>query len=139
MISARRCVAALLVIAASCGRPSAAPVTTPRVAPNPNVISREELQDPAILGMDAVRAIRFLRPTFFRASGPQSFINGSAGLVQYSLDFGPLQPASWLAALPPLSLQTLFEIRYLDAADAQNRFGLNANGGPVIVLLSNRQ
>ena len=139
MIAARHCFAALLVIAASCGPSSASPAPTPRVVTNPNVISREELQDPAIWGMDAVRAIRFLRPTFFRTSGPQSFADRSAGVVQFSFDFGPLQPASELAAFPPLSLRSLFEIRYLDAADAQNRFGVNANGGPVIVLLSNRQ
>jgi hypothetical protein len=38
-----------------------------------------------------------------------------------------------------LRTDLLYEIRYLDVSDAQNRFGLNANGGPVIVLLSNKQ
>lgn len=139
MVAARLCLAAMLVIAASCARPSASTATSPRAATNPNVISREELQDPVILGMDAVRAIRYLRPAFFRTTGPQSFINASAGLVQFSLDFGPVQPADQLASFPSLSLITLFEIRYLDANEAQNRFGINANGGPVIVLLSNKQ
>lgn len=139
MVATRFCRTALLVIAASCASPSASPVSNPRPATNPNVISREELQDPVIMGMDAVRAIRYLRPTFFRSSGPQSFANGSAGSVQFSLDFGPVQPGSQLAALPSLSLQTLYVIRYLDLNEAQNRFGLNANGGPVIVLVSNKQ
>jgi hypothetical protein len=30
----------------------------------------------------------------------------------------------------------LFEVRYLDIAEATNRFGINANGGPVIVILN---
>ena len=30
------------------------------------------------------------------------------------------------------------EVRYLNADQAQNRFGINANAGPVIVLVSNK-
>jgi hypothetical protein len=33
----------------------------------------------------------------------------------------------------------MMEVRTLDRTDAQYRFGLNANGGPVIVLLYNKQ
>lgn len=139
MVVTRRCLAGMLLIAACCARQSPSATTSPRVATNPNVISREELQDPVILGMNAERAIRYLRPAFFRTSGPQSFLNGSAGLVQFSLDFGPLQPIGQLALFPPLALLSLFEIRYLDANEATNRFGINANGGPAIVLLSNKQ
>jgi hypothetical protein len=100
------------------------------------VISREELQDPAIGGSDAMTAIRQLRPAFFRTRGPVSFKNASAGQVQISQDFGPLQP---LAALNNLEVRTLLEVRYLDASEAQARFGINANAGPVIVLLTRRQ
>jgi hypothetical protein len=32
---------------------------------------------------------------------------------------------------------TFIEVRFLNAEQAQGRFGLNANGGPVIVLVSN--
>ena len=139
MVATRRYLAAMLVVAASCASAPPDPGVGPRVAANPNVISQEELQDPVLRGMDAERAIRYLRPTFFRTSGPQSFTNATAGLVQFSLDFGPIQPLTHLASLPSLSLSSLFEIRYLDANDAQNRFGVNANGGPVIVFLSNKQ
>lgn len=139
MLVTHRALAAILVISASCARPSASTESGPRGSTNPNVISREELQNPVIRGMDAERAIRYLRPTFFRNGGPQSFSNGGAGRVQVSVDFGPVQPTSQLALFPPLALATLFEIRYLDANEAQNRFGINANGGPVIVLVSNKQ
>ena len=139
MDASRRLLAALLVITASCAAPPATPDTAPRPVSRPYVISNEELQDPILRSMDTERAIRYLRPTFFRTTGPQSFSNASAGSLQISMDFGPLQPTSQLASFPSLGLATLFEIRYLDANDAANRFGINANGGPVIVLVSNKQ
>jgi hypothetical protein len=134
MIVIRSCLVALLVAAASCAGsgPSSAPV--PRG--DPNVISREEMQTPLIASMDALKAIHYLRPAFFRTSGPQSFSNNAAGGIQFSLDFGPLRPVSELATVNPT---LLYEVRYLGIADAQNRFGVNANGGPVIVLLNNKQ
>jgi hypothetical protein len=145
MLATRRTLSGLLLLAgAACasqqkpatigqsGAPSGSPVAE-RAKRNPNVISREELQDPTIAGGDAMTAIRQLRPAFFRNRGPQSFSNATAGQVQISQDFGPLQPLSQLSAL---DTRSLVEVRYLDANDAQSRFGINANGGPVIVLLS---
>ena len=35
-----------------------------------------------------------------------------------------------------MNMLLLFEVRYLDINEAANRFGLNANGGPVIVVLN---
>ncbi len=133
MVAPRRWLPALLFAAASCALPPA-PDTAPRLTRNPRVISSEELRDPVLASMDALKAIRYLRPAFFRPAGPQSFVNGDAGQVHYSLDFGPLRPVSELVTL---TTAMLVEIRYLDANDAQNRFGLKANGGPVIVLLNN--
>ena len=142
MVCTRLSVAALLLITMSCARPSTrsdeplAPGGVPRMANNPNVITAEELHDPVIISMDALKAIRYLRPAFFRTSGPQSFSNSGAGLVQISPDFGPLQPLSQLHTFTTI---TLSEVRYLDANEAQVRFGINANGGPVIVLVSGRK
>ena len=34
-----------------------------------------------------------------------------------------------------MNTQGMLEVRYLNEEQAQARFGLNANGGPVIVLL----
>jgi hypothetical protein len=141
MAPTRRCLAALLVLSASCASsPSPKPSTdaatsTASVKKNPNVITQEELLDPAIVSLDLASAIRRLRPAFFRTSGPQSFSNSTAGQVQYSHDFGPLLPISQLSSMNSMSI---VEIRYLDVNSAQNRFGINANGGPVIVLLSNK-
>jgi hypothetical protein len=142
MFAARCCLVALFAVSASCARPPR-PVAEPsnavfggKVSRNPNVISQEELQDPIIQSMSVMAAIRQLRPTFFRESGPQSFANLSAGIVQVSHDFGPLEPVGQLNGYDTLSL---VEIRYLNIHEATNRFGINANGGPVIVLLSNKQ
>ena len=129
----------LLLSAVSCGPSAPSASSTPAPAASKNVISNEELQNPVLRGMDAARAIRYLRPTFFKESGPQSFGNISAGMVQFSMDYGPVQPLDNLSSLPSLSLRTVYEVRYLDRNDALSRFGVNANGGPVIVVVSNKQ
>jgi hypothetical protein len=135
MVAPHRWLPALLFVAAAC---ASGPTPGTRLRPtdiNPRVISAEELRDPVLASMDALKAIRYLRPAFFRPTGPQSFVNGEAGQVHYSMDFGPLRPVSELVTL---TTAMLVEIRYLDANDAQNRFGIKANGGPVIVLLNNK-
>ena len=147
MVAPHRFLVAVLVVGAACT--STKPATTPApndgeltaVSPTPagrprknlDIISQEELRDPTIAGTDAMTAIRQLRPAFFRTRGPQSFSNPNAGLVQISQDYGPLRPVGELSAV---DTRSLVEVRYLNANDAQNRFGINANGGPVIVLLT---
>jgi hypothetical protein len=141
-MAARRTLALLLVLAASCAKSgSSTNASAPRPSAsreqrNPDVISRAELQDPTIAGTDAMTAIRQLRPAFFRTRGPQSFSNTKAGLTQISQDFGPLQPVDNLKGI---DVRSLVEVRFLNAVEAQNRFGINANGGPVIVLLTSTQ
>src|SRR4029077_3299386 len=87
MVRLRGCLIVLLAVAAACSGSSQEEVP-PAPAPrgNPYVISREEMQNPVIASMDALKAIRYLRPSFFRTTGPQSFSNGSAGSIQFSLD-----------------------------------------------------
>jgi len=135
MITLRGSLVALLLTAAACGG-SAPSSSAPVPRADPYVITREEMQSPVILSMDAYKAIQYLRPTFLRTGGPQSFSNTAAGLVQFSHDFGPLRPVTELTTL---RTDLLYEVRYLNANEATLRFGINANGGPVIVLLSNKQ
>jgi hypothetical protein len=131
--------AVLLLVGAACAQKTTSSSTeattaaAPRIRKNPDVISQAELRDPTIAGADAMTAIRQLRPAFFRNRGPQSFTNASAGQVQVSQDYGPLQAVNALVAV---DTRSLVEVRYLNANDAQNRFGINANGGPVIVVLT---
>jgi len=140
MFPRRRFLVALLAVGAACA-PSTASTTTdvstaaPRIRKNPDVIVEQELRDPTIAGTDALTAIRQLRPAFFRNRGPQSFSNATAGQVQISQDYGPLQSVNNLSAV---DTRSLVEVRYLNANDAQSRFGINANGGPVIVVLTTR-
>ena len=135
----RLCVAALLVLAVSCGGSSTS--STPggepspaRVNRNSNVISEAELQDPRVISKDAMSAIRSLRPNFFAYRGPTgSETNGVDVMVSY--DYGPLQSVQ---ALKGMNTMGLVEVRYLKPEEAALRFGLNANGAPVIVLLHNK-
>jgi hypothetical protein len=127
--------AALLAITLACATKTASKNGAPAAhhARNSSVISREELQDPAVVSNDALTTIRQLRPAFFMTRGPLSIKNITAGQLQISQDFGPLQKSSALSAI---DTRSLVEVRYLNATDAQARFGINANGGPVLVLLT---
>ena len=130
--------AALLAITLGCATKTASNDGVPvaRHVRNSTVISREELQDPTVAANDAMTTIRQLRPAFFMTRGPLSIKNITAGQLQISQDFGPLQKSS---ALSTIDTRSLVEVRYLNATDAQARFGINANGGPVLVLLTSMQ
>ncbi len=139
-MTTRLCVAALLVLAVSCGGSSAS--STPGGAPSPsrvsrnsNVITEAELQDPIVQSKDAMSAIRTLRPNFFAYRGPTGSSEPGAGEVMVSQDYGPLQAVSTLKSMNTMGF---VEVRYLKADEAALRFGLNANGAPVIVLLHNK-
>jgi hypothetical protein len=135
----RLLLSALLLAASACASSQANDnelrVVEPKPKKNPNVITRDELMDPAITSRDALTAIRHLRPNFFVYRGPTTPNDPSAGATQISQDYGPLRPVSELAAMNTF---TFVEVRYYTAEAAAGRFGLNANGGPVIVLVSNK-
>jgi hypothetical protein len=138
MLPTARRMVALLALTLACA-PKTAPKDSFPVAThsrNSTVISRQELQDPAVASNDALTTIRLLRPAFFMTRGPISFKNPTAGMLQISQDFGPLQKSS---ALSTIDTRSLVEVRYLNATDATARFGINANGGPVLVLLTTTQ
>lgn len=130
--------AALFVVGSACARTQATDDELRIVEPKPkkmaNVISKEELNDPAITSRDALTAIRLLRPHFFAYHGPTSF-QGPSGATHISFDYGPLQDLKQLAATNTFNL---VEVRFLNPEAATARFGLNADGGAVIVLVSNK-
>lgn len=131
-------VVAALALATACSPHQASVGDVALPARNPNVISQAELNDPAIAAMDALTAIRQLRPSFFRDRGPQTMRAGidpavAPGQVLVSQDYGALQGVN---ALSSIGTRTIVEVRYLNANDAAARFGITANGGPVIVVLS---
>ena len=130
----------LIVLASACAGSQAANdpnelrVVAPKAKKNPNVISKDELQAPEITSRDALTAIRHLRPNFFVYHGPTTPNDPTAGVAQISENYGPLRPVQDLKAMNTF---TFVEVRYYNAEAATARFGLNANGGPVIVLVSN--
>ena len=133
--------AALLALSMACMRnphPSAADLAADQAHArrNTSIITREELQDPTVVSNYALTTIRLLRPQYFMTRGPVSFKNVNAGKVQISQDCGPLQQ---LTALSGIDTRSLKEVRYLNSTEATARFGINANGGPVIVLLTTSQ
>ena len=125
----------------STGAEPSATASGDRVTRNADIISSEELADPVVASQDALTAIRQLRPSYFRTRGPVTLRStgnpdSAPGQVQMSQDFGPLHPLSELSGI---GTRTLVEVRYLNANEAQARFGINANGGPVIVVLTSKQ
>ena len=132
--------AAVVVLTSSCAstqtNDNELRVVQPKAKKNLYVITKEELMDPAITSRDALTALRHLRPNFFTYRGPITPNSETAGDTHISQDYGPLRPLQELAAM---NTMTFVEVRYLDAQAAQGRFGLNANGGPVIVLVSNKE
>ena len=108
---------------------------TPKPKRASNVISADELKDPAIVSRDAYAAIRMLRPNFFSYRGPTGSVDSGAGGVMVSSDYGPLQSVE---SLKTRNTMGIVEVRYLNAEEAGLRFGLNANGAPVIVLLHSK-
>lgn len=134
--------AALLVLSVSCASSqqtasggNEAQAVTPRAKRAGNVISADELQAPAVLSRDAYAAIRMLRPNFFSYRGPTGSSEAGAGEVMVSHDYGPLMSVQ---SLKTHNTMGIVEVRYLNAEEAGLRFGLNANGAPVIVLLHNK-
>lgn len=117
------------------GTGTASQSVTPRAKRAGNVIAEDELKAPAIISRDAYAAIRMLRPNFFSYRGPTGSSEAGAGEVMVSHDYGPLMSVQ---SLKTHNTMGIVEVRYLNAEEAGLRFGLNANGAPVIVLLHNK-
>jgi hypothetical protein len=130
--------AATIVVGSACASSQATDnelrVVEPKAKRQANVITESELRDPAMSSRDALTAIRMLRPHFFTYRGPTSF-QGPSGATHISYDYGPLQDLKLLATTNTLNF---VEVRFLNAEAATARFGLNADGGAVIVLVSNK-
>jgi len=135
--------AALVVLSVSCassqktdsGTGTTSQAGTTRAKRAGNVITEDELKAPAIVSRDAYAGIRMLRPNFFSYRGPTGSSEPGAGAVMVSHDYGPLMSVE---SLKTHNTMGIVEVRYLNAEEAGMRFGLNANGAPVIVLLHNK-
>ena len=128
--------AAVLTLGVACASktaPSADEVIPAAPTRNADVITAEELSDPAISAGDALQAIQRLRPRFLMSRGAVSGQRSNAGQVQVSVDGGPLLTASSLRTLRPGAIA---EIRFLNSSDAAQRYGTAAASGGVILVKS---
>jgi hypothetical protein len=101
-----------------------------------NVITQEELADPAVSGRTVLEAVRALRPNFLTVRGTHTLqatatADAEAGKVHASIDGTKIVSVEELAGI---NANTVVEIRFLNPAQAMQRFGGAAREGPVIVV-----
>lgn len=133
----------LLVLASACvknpspdaGTPAAG-TATQSTARTRDVITQDELQAANVASLSVLDAVKSLRPQFLTVRSTNStYVPGTvdeeAGKVHASLDGTRVVPLNDLAAIRAGAVK---EIRYLTAAQAQEKFGPAAHQGPVIVV-----
>ena len=101
-----------------------------------SVITRAELADPAVSGRTVLEAVRSLRPSFLTVRGQHSLqataqADPEAGKVHASIDGTKIVSVEELAGI---NANSVVEIRFLNPAQAMQRFGGAAREGPVILV-----
>ena len=154
-MSARSLGASVLTVAAiGCAKHTPAPAaeggaaTTQQATRNRDVITHEELQAPAIVGLNVLEAVRSLRPQYLTVRGQLQLPAGQvsdgkngtvqindneSGKVHCSIDGGRVGP---LEDLANIRANTIKEIRYLNPVAAHQKFGGASREGPVIYVVS---
>lgn len=97
--------------------------------PNGDVITQQELQDPALSGSSVYNAVRKLRPRFLNERG--AGFQAESQVVSVSVNGSALMP---VRELETMDVSTVTEIKYLSTAEASMRFGLSGNMGPVLLV-----
>lgn len=118
---------ALLAVVSACGHRSQA--EEPR--PQTNVLTREEMAGISL--PTAYDAVERLRPRFLR---PRATGGGPA--TAYPVVYIDGVRRGTLEVLRSVATSSVLEIRYLSAADATTRYGLDVQGGVLDVKLSGR-
>lgn len=138
MWTRRTATSALAMVLAACATsstPSSEPAPTSTASRstirNQTVITTSELSDPTLAGVNALDAVRRLRPSFLLTRGVVSGQNPRAGNVQVSVDGGSLAAVTTLSSM---RVEEIAEIRYLNATDAAQQFGTSSASGPVILV-----
>ena len=118
-------------LALAVGMLAAAPGTAQAQKKSRDVITQEEIDKSGQKDQDLIAAIRSLRPHFFEAPrGVRSFGGGAINPVVVYVD-GIRQTG--LDALQTLMAKDVREVRYLDPSRSQSEYGINANGGAIVV------
>ena len=127
---------ALVACAACASGNKSARAESGTTRPDRNVITQQELADPAVSGRNVLEAVRSLRPQFLSVRGTHTLQTTSAadpetGKVHASLDGTKIVSVDELAGI---NANTVVEIRFLNPAQAMQRFGGAAREGPVILV-----
>ncbi|HET9012941.1 MAG TPA: hypothetical protein VFN38_14040 [Gemmatimonadaceae bacterium] len=114
------------------------PVTASR---DRNLITQADLDaDPTLRAQSVIEVIRALRPQFLNDHGTNTLQGAGmsdpeAGKVHVSIDNGRIVPLSELSGMHG---GQMIEIRYLNVAQAMQKFGTAARQGPVILVITTR-
>lgn len=127
----------IVLFAASAACAAKAPSATEGDAPRPSsrrdVITQADLAaDPSLRAQSVLEVVRALRPQFLNERGISSpMADPSAGHPHASVDNGRIVD---LSDLSQIRANDVIEIRYLNAAQAMQKFGTAARQGPIILV-----
>lgn len=114
----------VLVLSMGCARGVGAPMSA-----SSDVILRDELSRSNAL--NAYEAVQRLRPQFFKDRGKTSLLRSESRTPIVVLDDRPLGD---LSMLRDISLNLVYEIRYLSASQAQVKYGSGYSAGAIVVV-----
>ena len=137
------CVCLLIVATSACAAKAPASGSSDDVrAPstrNRDLITQQDLAaDPTLRAQSVLEVIRSLRPQFLNDHGTNTMqatgmSDPDAGKVHVSIDNGRIVP---LSELSTMHANDMLEIRYLNVAQAMQKFGTAARQGPVILVIT---
>jgi hypothetical protein len=114
---------ALLALATACAHGG-----TKRNQRDPNLITQDEIEKST--AANAYEAVQTLRPSFLHARGVPTTWQGTPQLAMVYLDGMKLGDATQLERITTVGIVS---IRYLNAIDANQRYGRGHEGGAILV------
>jgi len=119
----RSLVVVLLVVAAGCPHAS-----TTRQKRDPNLITQDEIE--RVTATNAYDAVQMLRPSFLRTRGVTSAVTVMPEMAIVYLDGMKMGDVGQLQRIPTVGIVS---IRYINAIDANQRYGRGHEGGAILV------
>ena len=107
---------------------------TARPTPTSTLITRDELS--RVAAMNALEAIRTLRPDMLRNRGQTSFLTSTGG---EPVVYHDERRMGSVASLQNISVQNVLEIRYYSSTEAQQRWGMGHASGAIQVVMMRAQ
>lgn len=122
---ARYLVAVALLALSACAAQSGAPRSGTR---DPNLITIEELEN--VGASNLLDAVHRLRPQFLRSRGVISLQDPTPPTAVVYLDGQRVGGLEFLQRMSPLGVVS---VRYMSSVEASSRYGLNHEGGAILV------